>query len=168
MKREPCRRPHIQVIQALELSSFVVVNDEQVTRTTMQTRRLGHGATAQTPSASTVRMSDGNITKNNGNGSMDLLTDAAAAAGVMSTGRGKASSTRARVSFSAQEEVALGGSVYNTHGLSIVLPNKPINKDHRTLLDTLAEIACEKGVASPSSERRVSQHPHASAVPPAS
>jgi len=110
---------------------------------------------------------DGNITKNNcsnGNGSMDLLTDAAAAAGVMSTGRGKAS-TRARVSFSAQEEVALGGSVYNTHGLSIVLPNNPVNKDHRTLLDTLAEIACEKGVASPSSERRVSQRPRASAVP---
>jgi len=146
----------------LKLSSFVVVNDEQVTRTTMQTRRLGHGATAQTPSAST---DDGNITKNNGNGSMDLLTDAAAAAGVMSTGRGKAS-TRARVSFSAQEEVALGGSVYNTHGLSIVLPNNPVNKDHRTLLDTLAEIACEKGVASPSSERRVSQRPRASAVPP--
>ena len=26
----------------------------------------------------------------------------------------------------------------------LLLPNIPVNKDHRTLLDTLAELACEK------------------------
>ena len=33
----------------------------------------------------------------------------------------------------------------------LLLPNIPVNKDHRTLLDTLAELACEKGGMHPNS-----------------
>ena len=33
----------------------------------------------------------------------------------------------------------------NSSSGGLLLPNIPVNKDHRTLLDTLAELACEKG-----------------------
>ena len=38
-----------------------------------------------------------------------------------------------------------GTSMSNSTNGGLLLPNIPVNKDHRTLLDTLAELACEKG-----------------------
>lgn len=55
----------------------------------------------------------------------------------------------ARVTFSQVPLTTRSSNRKKNEGFStnsgLLLPNIPVNKDHRTLLDTLAELACEKG-----------------------
>ena len=57
----------------------------------------------------------------------------------------------ARVTFSqsplttrSSNREKLKSSSMSSSSSGLLLPNIPVNKDHRTLLDTLAELACEK------------------------